>query len=231
MSKPESQPVTKAASGKNAEIHKNHRTRMRERLDADGLHTFHDHEALEMLLYYVYPQGDVNPVAHRLMNKFGCFHRVLEATPDQLIAVEGIGESAARLLHLVFQFCQRYHQDCAAYRAKGIPLKSTKQLAYYLASHSFPDGFVIYQTKITPLGSAKFIGGTTDVGGVPKPAEDEDTHNKKTLARLYEQLREFVRIRNPFKMYLKEPGPSAADNGQIVLNKGFKSKKEGYADL
>ncbi len=107
----------------------------------------------------------------------------------------------------------------------------TKQLSYYLASRSFPEGFAIYQSKITPVGSEKFIGGTTDVGGEKPPAEDEETHNKKMLARLYEQLREFVRIKNPFKMYLKESGPSAADNGQIIINKGFKADKEGYADF
>jgi len=107
----------------------------------------------------------------------------------------------------------------------------TKQLAYYLASHSFPEGFTIYQTKITPAGSEKFLGGTTDIGGDQPPAEDENKHNMKMLARLYEQLREFVKIKNPFKMYLKDAAPSAADNGQIVLNKGFKDDKEGFADL
>ena len=107
----------------------------------------------------------------------------------------------------------------------------TKQLAYYLASHSFPDGFVIYQTKITPVGSAKFIGGTTDIGSDKPPAEDETKHTMKLLARVFEQLREFVRIKNPFKMYLKEAGPSAADNGHIVLNKGYKTNKEGYKDI
>jgi hypothetical protein len=32
-------------------------------------------------------------------------------------------------------------------------------------------------------------------------------------------------------MYLKELAPSPSDNGQIVLNKGFKADKEGYAEL
>lgn len=107
----------------------------------------------------------------------------------------------------------------------------TKQLSYYLASQSFPEGFEIYQTKITPVGSEKFIGGTTNIGGEQPPAEDEEKRNMKLLAGLYEQLSEFVRIKNPFKMYLKEEGPSDVNNGQIVLNKGFISEKEGYADL
>jgi hypothetical protein len=107
----------------------------------------------------------------------------------------------------------------------------TKQLSYYLASHSFPEGFAIYQTKITAAGSEKYLGGITDIGGDQPPAEDEEKHNMKMLARVYEQLREFVEIKNPFKMYLKELAPSPSDNGQIVLNKGFKADKEGYAEL
>ena len=73
----------------------------------------------------------------------------------------------------------------------------TKQLAFYLASHSFPEGFAIYQTKITPAGSERFIGGVTDVGGDQPPKEDENKHKMKLYARLYEQLREFVKIKNP----------------------------------
>ena len=107
----------------------------------------------------------------------------------------------------------------------------TKQLAFYLASHSFPEGFVIYQTKITPAGSEKFIGGTTDSGRDQPQKEDADRRDMKMFARVIEQLQEFVKIKNPFEMYLREQGPGAADNGQIVINKGFRADKEEYADL
>ena len=107
----------------------------------------------------------------------------------------------------------------------------TKQLAYYLASHSFPEGFVIYQIRIAAAGSEKYIGGTTDFPVDPPPEEDEKKHAMKMYARLYEQLREFVRIKNPFKTYLREAGPSPVDNGQLVLNKGFRADREGYEEL
>ena len=100
-------------------VHKNHRDRMRARFDAEGLAGFHDHEALELLLYYVYPQGDVNPVAHRLMKRFGSFHRVLEASPEQLMEVPGVGQSAARMLTMVFQIGLRCCQDGVRYRYVG----------------------------------------------------------------------------------------------------------------
>ena len=114
-------------------VHKNHRERMRARLDADGISGFHDHEVLEILLYYVYPQGDVNPIAHRLLKHFGSFHRVLEATPEQMMAVEGVGPSAARMLHLVFEIGRRYCQDGVRHRESRQELDSTQKIAYYIA--------------------------------------------------------------------------------------------------
>lgn len=115
------------------EVHKNHRERVRIRFDAEGIAGFHDHEVLELLLFYVYPQGDVNPVAHRLMKQFGSFHQVLEATPEQLMAVEGVGPSAARMLHLVFEIGRRYCQDSIRYREGSHELDSTEKIAHYLA--------------------------------------------------------------------------------------------------
>lgn len=109
----------------------------------------------------------------------------------------------------------------------------TKQLAYYLASHSFPEGFTIYQTKTELAGAERYIGGVTDIGGDRPPEEDETIHNTRMLSKIFEQIKEIFRIRkmkNPFSAYL-QTGPTAADNGQIVLNKGFKAKKEGYEDL
>ena len=108
----------------------------------------------------------------------------------------------------------------------------TKQLAYYLASHSFPEGFTIYQTRNALAGAERFIGGVTDVGGDRPPEEDETRHSMRILSRLFEQVKEIFRInkmKNPFEV--APEGPAAAYNGQIVVNKGFKDGKEGLADL
>lgn len=114
-------------------VHKNHRERMRNRFDEGGLEGFHDHEVLELLLYYVIPQGDVNPIAHRLIGRFGSFHRVLEATPEQLMAVEGVGANTARMLHMVFEIGRRYCMDSIRHRERGKELDSTQKIAHYLA--------------------------------------------------------------------------------------------------
>ena len=94
-------------------IHEGHRHRMRERFMKDGLDGFAPHEALELLLFFAIPQKNVNPLAHRLLDAFGSFHGVMEASPEQLMRVEGIGENAAALISLMVPLGRYYHQSAA----------------------------------------------------------------------------------------------------------------------
>lgn len=80
--------------------HSGHRQRMRLRYARQGLDSFAQHEALELLLFYAIPQKNVNPLAHALIERFGSLHGVIHATPMQLMQVEGIGEYAATYLTL-----------------------------------------------------------------------------------------------------------------------------------
>lgn len=81
--------------------HGGHRQRMRERFMKQGLDGFAPHEILELLLFYAIPQKNVNPLAHRLIERFGSLHGVLSAAPQQLMQVEGVGEYTAVYLSLV----------------------------------------------------------------------------------------------------------------------------------
>ena len=65
-------------------IHQGHREKMRQRFLKSGLESFADHEALELLLYYAIPQGDVNGLAHELVERFGSLAGVLDAAPEEL---------------------------------------------------------------------------------------------------------------------------------------------------
>ena len=66
--------------------HAGHRQRMRERFLTGGLEGFADHEVLELMLFYAIPQRNVNPLAHRLLDRFGTLHAVLEAPVEELKA-------------------------------------------------------------------------------------------------------------------------------------------------
>ncbi len=82
--------------------HTGHRERLKRRFAREGnLDGFEPHEILELLLYYAIPQGDTNPLAHRLIDEFGSFPAVLEASPEELKQVKGVGEHTASLLSMI----------------------------------------------------------------------------------------------------------------------------------
>lgn len=94
-------------------IHKNHRKRMKQRFLEQGLESFTDIQALELLLYYAIPQGDTNPIAHALLDKFGSLSAVLEAPAEELMQVKGIKEHSALLLMLMNEMGRFYLVDKA----------------------------------------------------------------------------------------------------------------------
>ena len=90
-------------------IHEEHRARMQERVARDGLTSLAAHEVLEYLLYFSIPRRDTNPLAHRLIQHFGGFCQVLDASEEEVMQVRGIGPASARLLHS-FRDVARFYQ-------------------------------------------------------------------------------------------------------------------------
>ena len=93
--------------------HKGHRERLKQRFLESGLDDFTDIQALELLLFYAIPQKDTNPLAHRLLDRFGSLSQVLEANVEDLKKVPGISSHAATLLVLIPQIARFYQVDCA----------------------------------------------------------------------------------------------------------------------
>lgn len=89
-------------------MHEGHRQRLRERFRLEGLEHFAPHEVLELILFYARARGDVNPLAHRLLETFGSLKGVLEAPVDQLCLVDGVGQETATLLSLMVPVFRRY---------------------------------------------------------------------------------------------------------------------------
>jgi len=85
-----------------------HRERLRRRFREHNLDNFQDYEALELLLLYVARQQDMKPVAKRLTEKFGSFCAVLDAPAEELMKIEGVGDSAITLIQFVKQAAARY---------------------------------------------------------------------------------------------------------------------------
>lgn len=89
-------------------VHANHRQRMRRRYKTQGLDGFHDHEALEILLYYCYPRCDTNPIAHKMLAEFGSLQALFDASVDTLMARLDCSENIALLLNLMPAIAKRY---------------------------------------------------------------------------------------------------------------------------
>ncbi len=81
---------------------------MRERFLRYGLDNFNDHNVLELLLFYAVPRQDTNELAHALLDAFGTLDGVFDASVDALKSVDGIGDTAAALIHLVPEAARRY---------------------------------------------------------------------------------------------------------------------------
>ena len=70
--------------GNNESIHTGHRARLRKRFLDEGLDTFNEINALELLLFYCVPRKDTNELAHKLIQYFGNYTNVLSAPISEL---------------------------------------------------------------------------------------------------------------------------------------------------
>lgn len=120
---------------KEKSLHEGHRDRLRRRVTNESLDYFEQHEVLELLLYYVVRQGDTNPLAHRLLQRFGSFAKVLDASREQLEEVEGVGESVSFFLSVIPQVCRRYMLSRTA--EKTIRRVSSSDLAHEIFAPYF----------------------------------------------------------------------------------------------
>lgn len=119
----------KVKNDKNDNPHSEHRKRLRETFrnaDIDGMP---QHNILEFLLFYSIPRKNTNNLAHSLITRFGSLSKVFDATYEQLLEVDGIGESSALLISLIPGICRRYIED----KSKGkINLSDPKDAQNYL---------------------------------------------------------------------------------------------------
>ncbi|RTL63265.1 MAG: JAB domain-containing protein [Hyphomicrobiales bacterium] len=81
--------------------HSGHRERVRKRFAAAGPDVFADYELLELALFPALPRQDTKPIAKALLARFGSFADVLNAPPERLKEIDGVGDAAVTQLKVM----------------------------------------------------------------------------------------------------------------------------------
>ena len=149
--------------------HIKHRARLRSRFIKEGLDNFNDINALELVLFYCVPRKDTNPIAHELLDHFGNLNNVINAKPQELKKINGIGDSAATFLSLLAQL-ERYCQKQRT--AVGKVMETPEHCGTYLIPefHGLQNETVLLlclDAKSKVLCCRKVGEGSVNSAGVP----------------------------------------------------------------
>ncbi|MFN4225239.1 MAG: RadC family protein [Hyphomonas sp.] len=101
-----------------------HRERLRSKLLTRGAGALEDYEVLEVLLMAFIPRRDVKPIAKALKQEFGSLSAILAAAPEDLMKIDGIGETVAAYLKAIAELNSR---------AAAEPLKRREAISSWTA--------------------------------------------------------------------------------------------------
>ena len=150
-------------------IHDGHRQRLKDRFRKEGLDNFDELYVLELLLFYCIARKDTNPIAHRLLDRFGSLNRVLEASPEELEKVEGVSRETATFLSLITKVGRYYHTKS---KDVGEILASVDDFAKYMMPYFFGRDketvFMLCMDAKCKVLSCKMVGeGSVNSANVP----------------------------------------------------------------
>jgi len=112
-----------------------HRKRLREKFLASGLKGFHDYEVIELLLTLATPRKDCKDQAKAALKHFKTLQGVIEAPPEELQTIKGIGPKNIFGIKFVRAVAERYLKTKLI---KKDPIRSSRELFDYLY-HSLRD--------------------------------------------------------------------------------------------
>lgn len=141
-----------------------HRARLKQRFLEGGGVGLAEYELLELALTYAIPRRDVKPLAKRLLVRFGGLNGVLNANHQELMSVDGMGESTAIFTKLMGAMAKKVAKS----QIGGKPLLDNRVgLLDYLYTR-FADNTreelvaLFVDTKLFLLGTETLFTGTLD---------------------------------------------------------------------
>ena len=157
-------------------VHTGHRGRVKEEFRSRGIEGWTDHRVLELLLFYAIPQGDVNPLAHELIDRFGSLDGVLDALPEELMKVKGMGEHSVTLLKLIPAVTGRYLEGRAM---PGILVHTIAEAGHVLAPY-------FYGVR-NEMAYVLCLDAKEKLLGVRKISEGNNSNSDVTVRRVAEE--------------------------------------------
>jgi DNA repair protein RadC len=112
-----------------------HRKRLREKFIKSGLKGFHDYEIIELLLSLGTPRRDCKQQAKEAIKKFKTLRGVLEAPPEELQQIDGIGPHNAFGIKLV----QEVARESLKEKIIAQPIYKSAQEIFDYLYHSMRD--------------------------------------------------------------------------------------------
>lgn len=148
-------------------IHEGHRQRLLKTVMEAGFSNVSEVQAMEFILFYIFPRGDVNPLAHRLLHEFGSVANVLEADVNSLKEIKGMGERSACSLKMLGEMFFYYTQNKLSQK---IVLKNYQAITDYFDEMlrfcnteifvvvALDSSFNLTHKKVLAKGSARDVG-------------------------------------------------------------------------
>ncbi|MFC2072997.1 DNA repair protein RadC [Chloroflexota bacterium] len=88
-----------------------HRKRLREKFIKSGIEGFHDYEIIELILSLGTPRRDCKQQAKEAIKRFKTLRGVLEAPPEELRQIDGIGPHSAFGIKLVQEVAREFLKE------------------------------------------------------------------------------------------------------------------------
>lgn len=112
-----------------------HRKRLRDRFLKGGLAGFHDYEIVELLLSLGTPRRDCKQPAKEAVRRFKTLRGVLEALPEELQEINGIGAHNAFGIKLAQEVARKFLKE----KIVDKPVYTSSQEIFDFLYHSMRD--------------------------------------------------------------------------------------------
>jgi DNA repair protein RadC len=143
-----------------------HRQRLRDRFARAGFEGLNDYEVVELLLTLAIPRSDVKEPAKELISRFGNLRGILDASPDDIQAVKGVGPGTPIALRIIRDAAALYLQQSA--EGFDCLLEPERLTAFWrlrigaLKDEVFEVAYLDSACRLVPTGIERLEEGTVD---------------------------------------------------------------------